>query len=77
MPHKKIQITEIKPIDSIIPKDSIEDDIEDILKSVNKLENNVTEIKELNNEIKNLIAEYLFKPEIPKSIDKRKGWLWN
>ena len=64
------------------PIDNIKEDIQDIIVKINKLQDDFKELEQVSIDIKNLIAEHLFKPEIidvPDIIDKPKlkvGWFY-
>ena len=64
------------------PIDNIKEDIKDIIVKINKLQDDFKELEQVSIDIKNLIAEHLFKPDIivvPDIIDKPKlkvGWFY-
>tara|TARA_R110002110_G_scaffold26549_3_gene97415 strand:+ start:564 stop:755 length:192 start_codon:yes stop_codon:yes gene_type:complete len=57
------------------PIDNIKEDIQDIIVKINKLQDDFKELEQVSIDIKNLIAEHLFKPEI--IVEPRlKGWFY-
>lgn len=55
------------------PIDNIKEDISKVIIMVDKLQKDCEELKEINNDFKNLLAKHLFKVE---PIVKNKSWFY-
>ena len=56
------------------PIDNIKEDIQDVIVKINKLQDDFKELEQVSIDIKNLIAEHLFKPDV--IIEKPKSWFF-
>tara|TARA_R110000744_G_scaffold249851_2_gene366095 strand:- start:627 stop:815 length:189 start_codon:yes stop_codon:yes gene_type:complete len=56
------------------PIDNIKEDIKEVIIKINKLQDDFKELEQVSIDIKNLLAEHLFKPDIANV--KVKGWFY-